>query len=294
MSSSHADIAHAWAHQSKPRLRGNNLSFEGAVISSYHHWPIGRIVGDVVLLRSESYSVSTSKHQSMARQATYHMKRFEVPNVEAHSDSAHIHNIMDRLEAAHEEIFKAYSATCNGHQLMSHGLATVQDMREYRDLFVPKFKHLWFKTEMFGEKCTVLRHERREYDAARQERYRKQNAAAIQRQAESLERWKAGEAVNTYFHTPDIHLRLVDFTVQTSKGAKVPLDQALILFRKAALCRNHHESIAELNLPLHRVGVYGMTMDSIDSAGNVKIGCHTIKFEEMERLYNTIPREVVA
>jgi hypothetical protein len=70
------EIPHLWAHQTQSDARNsrNNLFFEGTTIYSYGgHFPIARIVKrgkkTCVLLTTRTYSVTTSGHVSMVRNA---------------------------------------------------------------------------------------------------------------------------------------------------------------------------------------------------------------------------------
>jgi hypothetical protein len=69
--------------------------------------------------------------------------------------------------------------------------------------------------------------------------------------------------------------------LETSRGAEVPFKHAVAAYLKAQQCR-------ELGTTWHRngekvaVGVY--QLDAIDAEGNIRAGCHTIGFAEMQRL----------
>lgn len=67
-------IAHEWAHQTRESRRGSNFFFEGRSIYSYgYHFEVGRVLEKkgrkVYLLNDSRYSVSTSRHQQLARMA---------------------------------------------------------------------------------------------------------------------------------------------------------------------------------------------------------------------------------
>lgn len=66
-------VAHVWAQNNQPdgRSSNGNFFFEGPTLYSYgHHFAVGHIMPDgLALLNSDSYSVSTSRHQRDARQA---------------------------------------------------------------------------------------------------------------------------------------------------------------------------------------------------------------------------------
>lgn len=82
--------------------RGSRLSFSGTTIDSHHWWPFARFetnkAGEkCVIFRSQRYSVSTSQHQSYARQA---LRKYasEVPVFDVH----------DGIDASHGERIKGY------------------------------------------------------------------------------------------------------------------------------------------------------------------------------------------
>lgn len=77
-------VAHVWAAQSQDFGQSNNGNyfFEGAALYSYgRHFLVGYILNGTALLNADSYSVSTSQHQSDARSAVSHMVRVSVPDL---------------------------------------------------------------------------------------------------------------------------------------------------------------------------------------------------------------------
>jgi hypothetical protein len=82
--------------------------------------------------------------------------------------------------------------------------------------------------------------------------------------------------------------------VVTSRGAEVPLKDAVRLYQFATECRATgtawpviHENacgVGRWQEPPPEVKVGHFTLDSIDAEGNCKIGCHYLDFMEMERL----------
>src|SRR4051812_4658145 len=66
---------HVWAQQTQYKGRTSNHSvfFEKNIIWSYgKHFPLAVIIDDTVIYNNTHYSVTTSTHQSIARQATNH------------------------------------------------------------------------------------------------------------------------------------------------------------------------------------------------------------------------------
>lgn len=78
------EVPHIFAAQSQPRGRNSNdsLWFEGATLYSYRQ-PIARFYGDACLVSADSFSVTTSKHQSWARYALNHIETHSVYGLKA-------------------------------------------------------------------------------------------------------------------------------------------------------------------------------------------------------------------
>lgn len=77
---SHAQLAHIWAQQSKERGKGPSMFFNGPVIYSYgYHFPLGIILDyngtRIAVLNGDNYSVSTTRHQSYVSRAASHFTR---------------------------------------------------------------------------------------------------------------------------------------------------------------------------------------------------------------------------
>lgn len=87
-----AKVAHIWAHQTQPTARyRDNFRCDGALLFSYST-RVGHIVrrpdngnriGErVAFLTAETYSVTTSRHMGDAWQATRHMERYALPDLD--------------------------------------------------------------------------------------------------------------------------------------------------------------------------------------------------------------------
>lgn len=78
-------VAHVWAQgrQESGRSHNGNLFFTGAALYSYgSHFVVGYLMPDgVALLNADSYSMSTSRHQSEALHATRHLTQYRVPDL---------------------------------------------------------------------------------------------------------------------------------------------------------------------------------------------------------------------
>lgn len=104
------------------------------------------------------------------------------------------------------------------------------------------------------------------------------------------EQWQAGEgtATSMTYGRWDVRINSTNTLcrrkgerLETSRGAEVPWQHALVVFFKAQRCRR-------LGKSWHRngeqVAVGHFQLDAIDEQGNIRAGCHTIGFDEMLRL----------
>ena len=77
------EIFHLWANQAKPSGKSGNVRFDGVDLYSYGAC-IATMINGVVVLSDRSYSMTTARHQSKARQAlTYEQmnKHVQVPEI---------------------------------------------------------------------------------------------------------------------------------------------------------------------------------------------------------------------
>jgi len=99
-------------------------------------------------------------------------------------------------------------------------------------------------------------------------------------QAEWLEGAGSASQYQWGYNAPTL-VRRKGERLETSRGAEVPFKHAVLAYLKAQQCR-------ETGATWHRngekvpVGVY--QLDAIDAEGNIRAGCHTIAFDEMQRL----------
>jgi hypothetical protein len=109
------------------------------------------------------------------------------------------------------------------------------------------------------------------------------------------EQWQEGKGAGYLYSaawgTPTLVRRKGD-RLETSRGVDVPFRQAVLAYLKATACRAKGETWHR-NGQTVAVGAY--QLDAIDERGNIRAGCHSIAFEEMQRLaVREIPEQVRA
>lgn len=108
-----SEVSHLWAHraQDSARYAKDNFFFTGAALYSYgSHYLCGFMIGrDVAFLNSDSYSVTTSGHQSLAARATSHLTQYSLPDMTALYDVLRLADDDSRSPAAKRKRAKAFA-----------------------------------------------------------------------------------------------------------------------------------------------------------------------------------------
>lgn len=132
---------------------------------------------------------------------------------------------------------------------------------------------------------------RRERERAKREAAKAEAARlAALKGAEKLAAWQVGANVSVYGLPPgrdnSAYLRVVGETVETSFGARVPLAEAIRVFRLVKAC---HDAGREWHSDRDsRVVVGSYSVTKIRATGDFIAGCHFLAWEEVERLARSI------
>lgn len=317
-------VAHLWAHQSQDNARNghNTFSFSGRKLYSYST-VIARIVGDaedglpVVLHTNGSWSVTTSKQQSIARRATNHMKSFTVPDVGDHGEPSHTRNVTYFIGLYDAEVTRlrglGWKRFVRDSYLPADTTDTVigfyinplsglyADARDYAETFAwelptrdPVADMLSIQAEQRA-KCTPkalakYRDELETREAAKavarradEERFRvyeaSWNARYARENAEKLVEWRAGANVHAGLPDGTVALRRRGDRLETSMGAQVPWSHAVRVFQACMKVRAAGRNILPVAM---RVGDFHV--NEIKADGSFTAGCHQIGWPEIERL----------
>lgn len=268
-------VAHIWAHQSQDQARSNNgnLYFEGDTIYSYgSHFPIARHVDGVVLLTTDSYSVTTSAHVSRVAGACSHLTVFHVLHVCGHRHSDNFANYERRIE---EALTKAARARTSTDWHLADAANLVAEANRYIALFRPGVPPLTMPDNLDEVRARAKR-----LAAEQAERTRRDNALRRERMAEDAQRWKDGEEKTMWGH-PDTFMRIRGDVIETSKGAEFPVEHGRKAFGVIKRC---HDAGKTYQRNGHSVPLGHFVIDSIDREGNVTAGCHFVKWTEVARV----------
>ena len=100
------------------------------------------------------------------------------------------------------------------------------------------------------------------------------------RAKERIDQWVRGETAYCPPYGP-IRLRIVGDELQTSLGARVPLDHAVKAFRVIKRLRDKGEAYQRNG---HTIHLGHFALDAVDKGGNVTAGCHHVAWGEIERV----------
>ena len=282
--SSHSECAHIWASQSQYEGRASRVFFESGVIYSYgRHFPVARFApefGDIVLFTNRGYSSSTGKHKGViraaipskyaviycddvTRNADHNLKIWENAAARLRRDFDEKTHKMTRGNLAVEINMQtsAAAAYCDALKIArpSWLLATIPEE----------------KAREYISEALIKRHEKA---AIRRAEYEK--AAALDA-SERLTLWQAGENVpQNNFNYCDTLLRIKGEQIQTSRGANIPVADALALW---PLLLRAKRTGNKLEAGLHSINLGAYRFNSFDGITLI-VGCHSIAWAQIEKM----------
>ena len=282
--SSHNEVAHIWASQSQAEGRAGNIFFENGVIYSYgRHFPVARFVpecGGIVLFTSLGYSSSTCIHKNIIRAAIPDSYLViycdDVIRPPSHNLDIWEKSVL-RMRADFAQSTRKISAgniAVAIYELASKALAYCEALK----IAAPE----WIKdndaekaARAYVSEAAKLRDDKRAIKQAESNRI-----AALQA-VERLELWKIGENVNTNgFQFSDTLLRIKGDQIETTRGAKIPVSDALKIYPLLDRAKRTGKTI---EAGLHSINLGAYRFDSFD--GNTLIvGCHSIAWSQIEKM----------
>jgi hypothetical protein len=271
--SSNSELIHVWANNNEAEVykRANSVSCQYGRLFSYNTC-IAEIVNDThVILNNHSYSNSTSKHQSLARSAIHGLEcisldfgRYNLQRLDSLSD---FKDLVKHNEAkAAEWLVKAsrskkYAGLYNGQ-----ALSIFSNLKAYAEL-------LGLKYETSISDIDILRSDALEAEKKQKALEKIRKAEKIAEQAEALIKWRAGE--NVYHNFEVAALRVYGDEIQTSRGARIPLAEAVRAWPLLQKIASSGETVRPSDM---RLGYYQVS--SISSEALI-VGCHNIPMAEV-------------
>jgi hypothetical protein len=289
-------VAHVWAAQSQDDARNpqRNFYFEGDTIYSYgRHFPIARFVDGkrAVLFTTRTYSNTTAGHIHTVRRAL-HGLNLPVFHIEHPGDKPRSSDVKrdyeQRIDTAMEQ---AARARLKSVALMEQAQNLAREANEFAEFFGWEWRLP--VPELSEEKIKAARKAVRESNAKRRkeneeraERYRKEAEERAARDAVTREAWLRGENVRYPDHgwgnvQEDTLLRVHGDMVQTSRNAEIPVCHAKRLW-PIILKHRIEGTTYQRNGHSHHVGQF--VVERIEANGDIKVGCHYIKFDQILKI----------
>lgn len=303
------EVSHVWASRTQEIGKAGNVNFVGNSIYSYRWWEMARFMevkGEtIVLMRNWSYSNETSKHMSAVRGA---LRGLPYRIVYCYGDYDSRYSISSSRVLNHEQSLRHWlnemydsqqklkRAKYPDHYVrMNHSArASIEEYCALFDLPIPeKVAEYYLDPDDIAPLLEAKEKRAKELEAGAEERAAKRAEQLRKKFEKELEDWKTheerwmnGENVSTSFtlnsggsrrrYWGEIYefsttrLRIKDDFVETSRHAYVPVRDARILWDAIKLGHD---------IKGHKVGSYTV----IGLNGVLKIGCHEITREEMDR-----------
>lgn len=279
------EVPHIWAQRSQPKGRNSEetIFFEDDKIYSYgHHYLMAMFHGQsLVLMNENNYSPTTVGHKSGCWQAIDHTKYkvIDVPSPDPFTKPHHVKNlgyfegvILDCIQKQKRARIADYMSEANNKA--SAALCYIEHFKVKKHL-TARQKRLFYSTDLaLDSKTDVERIEKAKANKAANEK-RKFNKA--------LKEWRTGESnwlPGSY--NQDSKMRVVGDQLETSQNIKIPLTEAKRIFDIVIKCKQEKREFVANGKRITIFKYYDL--DYIRTNGDLKAGCHSIKWKESEML----------
>jgi hypothetical protein len=281
--SSNNEAAHIWASQSQASGRAGNVFFEDGVIYSYgRHFPVAKFGDDgvTVLFTNRGYSNSTGKHKSLIRGAIpcdYRVIYCDDPTRGVEHNLGVWRSTVERLRRD----FAAKKLRVSRGNIAVEIFKTCESAIEYclaMQITAPE----WCNESNDEMTARDYVYELAKARDAKKEvaRIEREKLAAIDA-GDRLAMWQAGQnpPQNGFQYCATV-LRLKNDQIQTSRGAQIPVADALKLW---PLLVRVKQSGKTLEAGLHNINLGAYRFNSFDGATLI-VGCHSIAWDQLEKM----------
>jgi len=280
---------HIWANQSETQGENKNGSifFERNTIYSYgYHFAMAKIFDSITLVNSSSYSATTGKQLAKVRQSI-NGNFIAVPNVNIAEKGdyrynkkevikLHKENRLYLIEQATQALLRSTRARKSKDYLVTLAVDCQNEVNDYTEAF-----SLRYKAFQLPNAKELLEKDKKARKALKIEKVKREKARLLEL-ADKIAEWRKG-GLNQYFSNVPVMMRLSDDkeTLQTSQGADVPSKFLKPIWRQVKNCIKTKTNWKPNG---HALNVGHFSIDSINKNGDLKAGCHNIKFAEVERM----------
>lgn len=278
------NLIHHWANQVKPAEKCGNVFYEGRKIYSYgYHFCMARILDNgAVIHTNASYSVTTAKHLSIVRSATSNRKAYYCFD----PDQSAARNMQYARDAMTAKLVDAEKpgirqTTREALRAAATRIATVAN--DYLLALPYAESEGVLPIEISAADIALAIENARETAARKVAADKARKLKAIEDTKFAVSCWRAGDYVETYqLRELDCMLRVKDDIVETSKGAQIPVTDALKLWPVIGRVMQSKGDY----VPGTPLGNYRLT--KIRKDGSIVVGCHDIAYSEIKQVAITL------
>lgn len=255
--------------QQEGKNQSRSVFFEGKKIYSYgYHYLLGEFIdNNTILINDKGYSVTTSKHINSLIHATQQYKQFYITKVDIDIVHETYNTLLKKITRARK--------TTTKNRYIREALSLEQYMVNYHKYINNKEALKNTKYKSVVKYAKVLQNETQLIDLEADIKEADKNARAFKKSKtqEQIKKFYNG-SINYINNINKELLRLSKNkdSIETSRGANVPLKEAKILYNRII----NNKDIKGL-----KIGYYTI----IGIKDNIlKIGCHNIELKEVHKL----------
>lgn len=298
-----SDLFHSWAHGLKSKAKASSCSYEGNFCYSYSTL-IGILLkkGDKTLavISSHTFSNTTSKHQGLAFRAVHSL--YDVCNVDLKLENLNYNNVDKTVETLTDIYKKEIDETLSG----------LSNKRKKPEKIIVNLKYIFHNLKALyrfidDESINLLSSEiaqkinsygrfednfltLNEWSSYAEDLYYNRNYKQVERKQKSkeevIESWRKGKRQslgNLRLNETLLRYRPNKDVIETSKGIVFSTDVA----------KNFWDDIQfVINTGVEKTVKYLHFSGVINSDGSLKIGCHSINYDEIVNLAKQLNLEV--
>jgi len=282
--SSHNEVAHIWASQSQAEGQASRIFFEGETIYSYgRHFPVARFApeyGNIVLFTSRGYSSSTGKHKGIIRGAipdSYTLIYCDDVSRPPSHNLAIWANRAERLRADFDKNTRKITRGNLASELFENNAAAFS----YCEATLTPPPQWINMSDSEGNARAYVAQAAAARAAKREIKQAEQNRIAALESAERLALWLTGESVNINgFQFSNTLLRIKGDQIETTRGAKIPVSDALKIYPLLARTKR---TGGKIEAGLHNINLGAYRFNSFDGE-NLIVGCHVIAWAQIQKI----------
>lgn len=310
---SSSEVIHLFANKSQTHAKNQtrNVFYERSSLYSYgYHYKLAlHLDGGAILINNGGYSVTTSKHISEIQHASRHKKQFYSENIFIKNALRRVEKLVAKLPRARTrkleyiatikgifEKFEDFQRYAKSNKIEFVRWSNSDFIKAQIDKRSKDWKRLLYIVKSM-DNITILEQEAKEEE-------QKQKNKRERRQKQLIRSYRLGKSdfvrldydllslqydkqnLHNLDNTPFVEER---YFIHTSQNVKISLEEGQKAINALEFWKWNEEKI-NANLKGQKIGYYTITKAQNKT---LYIGCHKIKFEEIQRLAKDL-RKVIA